>query len=154
MNSTSWIATRLHRISCSEMHGPTASTSTGGSRTEIELPSEPERPNPILADEDVHAAWPKSPGFRAFWGWIQRRCDRLKGKSIAKGDYAHSSKVIQAYMDIAERQCIQTWMKLLDDMTEWVKEVPLAPQAAQRFGNLAFREYIALVEAVGPQHRQ
>jgi serine/threonine-protein phosphatase 2A activator len=39
-------------------------------------------------------------------------------------------------------------MKLLDDMTEWVKEVPLAPQANQRFGNLAFREYIALVEAV------
>jgi serine/threonine-protein phosphatase 2A activator len=39
-------------------------------------------------------------------------------------------------------------MKLLDDMTEWVKEVPLAPQANQRFGNLAFRDYIALVEAV------
>lgn len=33
-------------------------------------------------------------------------------------------------------------------MTEWVKEVPLAPQANQRFGNLAFRDYIALVEAV------
>lgn len=57
-------------------------------------------------------------------------------------------------MDIAERQCVQTWMKLLDDMTEWVTEVPLAPQAAQRFGNLAFREYIALVEAVGPHHWQ
>jgi hypothetical protein len=39
-------------------------------------------------------------------------------------------------------------MKLLEDMTDWVKEVPLAPQAAQRFGNLAFREYIALVESV------
>ena len=84
----------MHRISCSEMHGPTASTSTGGSRTEIELPSEPERPNPVLADEDVHATWPKSPGFRAFWGWIQRRCDRLKGTSIAKGDYTESSKVV------------------------------------------------------------
>jgi hypothetical protein len=46
-------------------------------------------------------------------------------------------------------------MKLLDDMTEWVKEVTLAPQANQRFGNLAFREYIALVEAVSEgSHRR
>jgi serine/threonine-protein phosphatase 2A activator len=44
-------------------------------------------------------------------------------------------------------------MKLLDDMTEWVKEVPLAPQANQRFGNLAFREYIALVEAVSRMNK-
>jgi hypothetical protein len=43
---------------------------------------------------------------------------------------------------------IDTWMRLLDDMTKWVDEVPPAPQAAQRFGNLAFRKYIALVEAV------
>lgn len=33
-------------------------------------------------------------------------------------------------------------------MTDWVKEVPPEPQAAQRFGNLAFRKYIALVEKV------
>lgn len=43
-------------------------------------------------------------------------------------------------------------MKLLDDMTEWVKEIPLAPQANQRFGNLAFRDYIALAEAVSTKY--
>ena len=43
-------------------------------------------------------------------------------------------------------------MKLLDDMTEWIKEVTMAPQANQRFGNLAFRDYIALAEAVSLRH--
>jgi hypothetical protein len=93
----------MHRISCPEMHGPTASTSTAGGSTEIELPSQPERPSPILADEDVHAAWPKSPGFRAFWGWIQRRCDRLKGRPVmTKEDYNQSSKVYHYAHDFAE----------------------------------------------------
>jgi serine/threonine-protein phosphatase 2A activator len=69
------------------------STSTLGARTEILLPSNPEEPSPILADEAVFAAWPRSPGFRAFWGWIQRRCERLKGKEIVRGDYGQSSKV-------------------------------------------------------------
>lgn len=39
-------------------------------------------------------------------------------------------------------------MKLLNDMKDWVEEVPPEPQSAQRFGNLAFRKYIALVEQV------
>jgi len=69
------------------------STSTLGDRTEILLPSNPEEPSPILADEAVFAAWPRSPGFRAFWGWIQRRCERLRGKEIVRGDYGQSPKV-------------------------------------------------------------
>jgi len=69
------------------------SASTLGARTEILLPSRPEEPSPILADEAVFAAWPSSPGFRAFWGWIQRRCERLKGKEIVRGDYGQSPKV-------------------------------------------------------------
>lgn len=40
------------------------------------------------------------------------------------------------------------WLRLLDSMTDWVKEVPPEPQSAQRFGNLAFRKYIALVDQV------
>jgi serine/threonine-protein phosphatase 2A activator len=68
-------------------------TSTLSARTEILLPSNPEEPSPILADEAVFAAWPSSPGFRAFWGWIQRRCERLKGRDIVRGDYGQSSKV-------------------------------------------------------------
>ena len=68
--------------------------STLGARTEILLPSNPEEPSPILADEAVFAAWPRSPGFRAFWGWIQRRCERLKDKEIVRGDYGQSPKVI------------------------------------------------------------
>lgn len=39
-------------------------------------------------------------------------------------------------------------MKLLEDMTKWVEEVPPELQSAQRFGNLAFRKYIVLVETV------
>ena len=39
-------------------------------------------------------------------------------------------------------------MRLLEDMTNWIDEVPPESQSAQRFGNLAFRKYIALVEEV------
>ena len=39
-------------------------------------------------------------------------------------------------------------MALLDDMTTWVGEAPPQPQSSQRFGNLAFREYIRLVNEV------
>lgn len=37
---------------------------------------------------------------------------------------------------------------MLEEMMEWVKEVPIQPQSNQRFGNLAFRLYIKLVEEV------
>ena len=33
-------------------------------------------------------------------------------------------------------------------MIRWVQEIPPYPQSNQRFGNLAFREYIKLVESV------
>ena len=79
--------------SCIAIEMGEGSTSTPAARTEILLPSHPEEPSPILADEAVFAAWPRSPGFRAFWGWIQRRCERLKGKEIVRGDYAQSPKV-------------------------------------------------------------
>jgi hypothetical protein len=72
---------------------------------------------------------------------VQRRCDRIKGKEIMTGERGGDEIIIS-------RDGIATWMRLLDDMTKWVDEVPPAPQAAQRFGNLAFRKYIALVEAV------
>ena len=39
-------------------------------------------------------------------------------------------------------------MGLLDDMTTWVGEAPPQPLSSQRFGNLAFREYIRLVNEV------
>jgi serine/threonine-protein phosphatase 2A activator len=35
---------------------------------------------------------------------------------------------------------------MLDAMTAWVDEVPPQPQSNQRFGNLAFRTYIKVVE--------
>lgn len=37
---------------------------------------------------------------------------------------------------------------MLDNLIAWIEEVPPQPQKVQRFGNLAFREYIALVEEV------
>jgi hypothetical protein len=72
---------------------------------------------------------------------VQRRCDRIKGKEIMTGERGGNE-------GLTSRDGIATWIRLLDDMTKWVDEVPPAPQAAQRFGNLAFRKYIALVEAV------
>jgi hypothetical protein len=39
-------------------------------------------------------------------------------------------------------------MRILDSMMDWVEEVPPLPQENQRFGNLAFRKYIKLVEEV------
>jgi len=39
-------------------------------------------------------------------------------------------------------------MRMLSDMMDWVKEVPALPASNQRFGNLAFRSYIKLVEDV------
>ena len=39
-------------------------------------------------------------------------------------------------------------MDMLDSLMAWVEEVPPQPQSNQRFGNLAFREYIRLVEEV------
>jgi hypothetical protein len=39
-------------------------------------------------------------------------------------------------------------MSVLDQMIGWIDEVPPLPQANQRFGNLAFRQYIKLVEEV------
>lgn len=40
-------------------------------------------------------------------------------------------------------------MRMLDSMMAWVEEIPPLPQENQRFGNLAFRKYIKLVEEVG-----
>lgn len=39
-------------------------------------------------------------------------------------------------------------MGMLDALMDWIAEVPPQPQSSQRFGNLAFRTYIALVEEV------
>jgi hypothetical protein len=39
-------------------------------------------------------------------------------------------------------------MDVLDAMSGWIEDAPPQPQKAQRFGNLAFRTYIALVEEV------
>lgn len=39
-------------------------------------------------------------------------------------------------------------MGMLDALMSWIEEVPPQPQSSQRFGNLAFRTYISLVEQV------
>jgi serine/threonine-protein phosphatase 2A activator len=119
----------------------------GPSRRSVYLPSDPQAPAPVLTHPQRVAEWPQSPGFQGFWGWVQHRCDSIKGKEIMAGERGGH----QAGKDgdvVLKEDGIDTWMRLLDDMTKWVDEVPPAPQAAQRFGNLAFRKYIALVEAV------
>ena len=39
-------------------------------------------------------------------------------------------------------------MDMLEQLKSWIPEVPLQPASGQRFGNLAFREYIKLVDMV------
>lgn len=39
-------------------------------------------------------------------------------------------------------------MDMLDALMSWIEEAPPQPQSSQRFGNLAFRTYISLVEQV------
>ena len=39
-------------------------------------------------------------------------------------------------------------MDILEQTTAWVDEVTLQPLSTQRFGNLAFRDYIKLVDHV------
>lgn len=59
----------------------------------------PSRPRQILRTEANVQAWPGTPGFRAFWGWVQRRCERIKGRDIIRGDTSHSAPVRSATVD-------------------------------------------------------
>ncbi|KAI9635752.1 protein phosphatase type 2A regulator [Dioszegia hungarica] len=98
------------------------------------LPTSPAAPAQVLNTDEAVAEWLASPGFRAFWGWIQRRCERIRGKEIRSGSTEGCTPAIQHLMLI------------LDSLMSWVEEVPTQPQSSQRFGNLAFRSYIKLVE--------
>jgi hypothetical protein len=61
----------------------------------VELPSMPAEAQPVLGSEDNAAAWPSTPGFRAFWGWCQRRCDRIQGKHIMSADVPSQYEVCE-----------------------------------------------------------
>ncbi|WWC58169.1 uncharacterized protein I303_100705 [Kwoniella dejecticola CBS 10117] len=101
----------------------------------IYLPSDPAKPRPCLTNDSAVSQWHTTPGYQAFWGWIKRRCERIKGKEILRGQYHGDSQGIRVFMDMVE------------SMMRWVAEVPIQPQSSQRFGNLAFRTYVKLVEA-------
>lgn len=49
---------------------------------------------------------------------------------------------------VSDAQVVLKLMSMLDALQQWVQEVPTQPQSSQRFGNLAFRTYISLVEEV------
>ncbi|KAL7418719.1 Serine/threonine-protein phosphatase 2A activator 1 [Cryptotrichosporon argae] len=102
--------------------------------TDVLLPSDPALPVRRLTTNAAVAQWPLTPGYRGFVGWLRRRCARVRGRGVLVGDYASSGAAVQ------------TLMRLLEAMTAWVAEAPPQPQAAQRFGNLAFRAYIKIVE--------
>ncbi|GFZ51999.1 PPIase PTPA-1 [Saitozyma sp. JCM 24511] len=109
-------------------------TAETASRRSVLLPSDPAPPAPLLTTQHNVDLWPSTPGFKGFWGWVQRRCDRIRGREIVTGPHDTASEGIQHLM------------RMLDSMMAWVKEVPPLPQENQRFGNLAFRKYIKLVE--------
>lgn len=43
----------------------------------------------IQTEEDV-LAWKQSPGYHAFFSWIERRAERIVGKEIVEGDAAEA----------------------------------------------------------------
>ncbi|WVW81825.1 hypothetical protein I302_103822 [Kwoniella bestiolae CBS 10118] len=115
-------------------YDPTQKNGESSRSQAIYLPANPAPPRQCLTTDSAVAQWHTSPGFQAFWGWIKRRCERLKGKEILRGEYQGDS------------QGIRTLLDMLDKMIGWIEEVPIQPQSNQRFGNLAFRSYIKLVE--------
>ncbi len=58
-----------------------------------QLPVQPSIPSPILTTDAAVVQWPHKPGFIAFWGWVKRRCVRLKGRDILEGPYDHCPSV-------------------------------------------------------------
>lgn len=59
--------------------------SEASSSRSVVLPSDPAPPRQILNTDYAVAQWHTTPGFRGFWGWTIRRCDRIKGKQIMEG---------------------------------------------------------------------
>ncbi|WVQ93565.1 hypothetical protein IAU59_000640 [Kwoniella sp. CBS 9459] len=94
----------------------------------------PHVPQQCLTSEDAVSRWQSSPGFQQFWSWVKWRSERIRGRDILRGPYTGTNKGIK------------TLLHMLEKMSQWVDEVPPQPQSNQRFGNLAFRTYIKLVE--------
>ena len=55
--------------------------------------SPPSLPAQLLTTDEAVTAWPATVGFRSFWEWIKRRCERIKGKAIMQGPYEQCSPV-------------------------------------------------------------
>ena len=72
--------------------GSTVSMEASSSRSVV-LPSDPAPPRQILTTDTAVAQWHTTPGFRGFWGWTTRRCDRIKGKQIMEGSNDSTSVV-------------------------------------------------------------
>jgi len=53
---------------------------------EIVLPSDPDPPAQILTTEKNVAAWPKTPGYRGYIGWLKKRCESIRGRGIVEGN--------------------------------------------------------------------
>jgi hypothetical protein len=59
------------------------------------------------------------------------------------------SKAIEYVTEMkADFQPIDALTGMLDEMIEWIQEVQIQAQSSQRFGNLAFRTYMKLVDEV------
>ncbi|ORY25088.1 protein phosphatase type 2A regulator [Naematelia encephala] len=116
------------------MQPPPLAGTKSSTSSHVHLPSHPAAPAPILVTESIVAQWPTTPGFKGFWGWIKQRCDRIRGREILLGPPSASYKAVPHLMNILER------------IEEWIEEIPLQAQSSQRFGNLAFRNFIKLVE--------
>lgn len=68
-------------------------TAESASRRSVLLPSDPAPPAPLLTTQHNVDLWPSTPGFKGFWGWVQRRCDRIRGREIVTGRYDTAAEV-------------------------------------------------------------
>lgn len=53
---------------------------------EIVLPSLPAPPAQILTSEANVAAWPRTPGYRGYVGWLKKRCESIRGRTLVEGN--------------------------------------------------------------------
>lgn len=112
------------------------------------LPTDPAAPQPVLTSEGNVATWPNTPGYQSFQAWLKHRCSRVQGQPIRRGTEGVRFEVSSSSIMLADLQCVLKLMDMLDSLMDWIKCVPPQPQSSQRFGNLAFRTYISMVEEV------
>jgi serine/threonine-protein phosphatase 2A activator len=106
----------------------------------------------INRDDDVER-WKNSKSYRDYAIFLRRLNESVVGYFLP-WESGQPSKVVGSLTRIAcmrsdpLHQAIQSLLKLLDTLDEWIEEIPPL-ESPQRFGNLAFRTWGRRLEEVG-----